>query len=226
MMKADEREQVIVYSKAAALMTRPLPSFPEPRVWTWQCKDGYDLKNSTTHSETVQIWQDFKDLHQRNDPQRDEWDLLYETIPLTTLHFSNVLKLKPPPSQPSPFTNEPEFMLESSLDNEVPLLPNHPQPSDLHIPSDLPLFDQSEEQAWNQLKIVLLTNTVPDITQLHSFDSTISTPEWSHSQVLEDWDKVSKMLGDTDHVVKTHNCTCIRTFVTYMIQNHADVVTL
>ena len=71
MMKADEREWAIFYSKAATQMIHPLLSFPGPRVWTWWHKDGYDLKSSTTCSEAVQIWWDFKDSYPQYDPQRD-----------------------------------------------------------------------------------------------------------------------------------------------------------
>jgi len=60
------------------------------------------------------------------------------------------------------------------------------EPSDAPAPSDLPAFDQGEEPAWRQPKIVLQSNTLPDITQPHSFDDTIAAPEWSHSQGLED----------------------------------------
>ena len=249
-MKADERERAVFYSKAAAQMTHPLPSFPGPRVWTWQRKDGYDLKSSTTRSDAIQIWRDFEDSHRRYDPQRDEWDLFYEAIPSTTPHFSGILKLKSPSYQLSPSANEPNFeMLESSLDmhnDELPPLPDDPQPPDLPIPSDLPAFDQSGEKAWKQPKIMPRSNMAPDIGQPHSFDSAITAPEWSHSQGLEDhlygrfgfsplhcqsscsnealsWDKICKTLGDTVHAVENRNCSCIRAFVTYMIQNHADI---
>ena len=48
-------------------------------------------------------------------------------------------------------------------DNKLPLLSDDPQLSDFPIPSDLPAFNQSKEQAWNQPKIVPWTITVPDI---------------------------------------------------------------
>ena len=250
MMKADEREWAVFYSKAATQMTHPLLSFLGPRVWTWQHKDGYDLKSSTTRSEAIQIWRDFEDSHWQYDPQRDEWDLFYEAIPSTTPHFSSILKLKSLSYQLSPSVNEPNFeMLESSLDmhnDELPPLPDDPQPPDLPIPSDLPVFDQSGEKAWKQPKIMPQSNMVPDIGQPHSFNSAITTLEWSHNQGLEDhlygqfsfsllhcqsscsnevlsWDKICKTLGDMVHTVENCNCSCIRVFVTYMIQNHADI---
>ena len=61
-MKADERERVIFYSKAAAQATHPLPTFPGPRVWAWWCnKDGYDERVPTTCSKAIQIFHQFEE---------------------------------------------------------------------------------------------------------------------------------------------------------------------
>ena len=135
-------------------------------------------------------------------------------------------------------------------DDELPLSnvdpqADVPQQSNTHTPSDLPAFDQGEQLAWRQLKIVPQGKTLPDNSQPHSFDNTITTPEWSHNQGLDDhlynwfsfsplnhqslcsydaldWNKVSKTLGDTASTVEHRNCSCIRAFLTHMILNHTD----
>ena len=105
--KADERERAIFYSKAAAQATHPLPTFPGPRVWTWRHnKDGYDERIPTTHSEAIQIFHQFEESQRRYDPQRDEWDIFYESIPSSILHYSDALNSKFSSSSPSLFTNE------------------------------------------------------------------------------------------------------------------------
>lgn len=106
-------------------------------------------------------------------------------------------------------------------------------------------FDQGEQPAWRQPKIVPQGKTLPDNSQPHSFDNTIIAPEWSHNQGLEDhlynrfcfsllnhqsqctdealdWDKVSKTLRDTASTVEHYNRLCIRAFITHMILNHTD----
>ena len=105
--KADERERAIFYSKAAAQATHPLPTFPGPRVWTWRHnKDGYDERIPTTRSEAIQIFHQFEESQRRYDPQRDEWDIFYESIPSSILHYSDALNSKFSSSSPSLFTNE------------------------------------------------------------------------------------------------------------------------
>ena len=47
--KADERERAIFYSKVAAQVAHPLPSFLRPRVWTWKRSEGdYNTKIPAT----------------------------------------------------------------------------------------------------------------------------------------------------------------------------------
>ena len=106
-MKADEREWAIFYSKAAAQAMHPLPTFPGTRVWMWRHnKDGYDERVPITHSGAIQIFHQFKESQRRYDPQRDEWDIFYESIPSSILHYSDALNSKFLSSSPSLFTNE------------------------------------------------------------------------------------------------------------------------
>ena len=106
-MKADEGERAIFYSKAAAQATHPLPTFPGLRVWTWQHnKNGYDERVLTTCSEAIQIFHQFEESQWWYDPQRDEWDIFYESIPLSILHYSDALNSKFSSSSPSLFMNE------------------------------------------------------------------------------------------------------------------------
>ena len=106
-MKADEREQVIFYSKVAAQAMHPLLTFPGLRVWTWQHnKDGYDERVPTTHSKAIQIFHQFEESQRQYNPQRDEWDIFYESIPSSILHYSDTLNSKFSSSSPSLFTNE------------------------------------------------------------------------------------------------------------------------
>ena len=101
------REQVIFYSKAAAQATHPLPTFPGLRVqMSWHNKDGYDERVPTTRSEAIQIFHQFKESQQQYDPQRDEWDIFYESIPSTILHYNDTLNSKFLSSSPSLFMNE------------------------------------------------------------------------------------------------------------------------
>ena len=110
MTKADEREWTIFHSKAAAQTTHPLPTFPGPRVWIWQHdKDEYDVRVPTTCSEAIQLFQQFEDSQQWYDPQRDEWDIFYKSIPLSILHHSDVLNSKFFSSLPSLFVSELKF---------------------------------------------------------------------------------------------------------------------
>ena len=106
-MKADEREWAIFYSKVAAQAMHPLPTFPSLRVWMWRHnKDGYDERVPTTHSEAIQIFHQFEESQWWYDPQRDEWDIFYESIPSSTLHYGDTLNSKFLSSFPSLFTNE------------------------------------------------------------------------------------------------------------------------
>lgn len=123
-MKADERERAIFYSKVAAQAAHPLPSFPGPRVWTWKHSEGgFNTKIPATQAEATQIWWDFEDSHRWCNPQRDEWDLFYKTIPSTTPHFRDILK-NPLTWPLSPFVNQPDF---GSVDLDMPI-----STSDMH----------------------------------------------------------------------------------------------
>ena len=85
----------------------PLLTFPGLRVWTWwHNKDGYDERVPTTHSKAIQIFHHFEESQQWYDPQRDEWDIFYESIPSSILHYSDALNSKFLSSSPSLFTNE------------------------------------------------------------------------------------------------------------------------
>ena len=124
-MKVDERERAIFYSKAAVQATHPLPTFPGPRVWIWQHdKEEYDVRVPTTRSEAIQLFRQFEDSQRRYDPQRDEWDIFYESIPSSILHYSDALNSKFSSSSQSLFANEGNDTFDFGMRQPSPDMPD------------------------------------------------------------------------------------------------------
>ena len=196
MIKVDEKERAICYSKAASQTTHPHPSFLGPRgmdvemFWRWPW-----YKNSNN-------------FHWGSPDLVRLWRLLSAVWPsegwMGSILWENSFDHSALQCHPENFTHvptlslcesawfetvDPGFEMSMNMHDDKPLLFNVDPQTDVLQQSDaptlfnLPVFNQGEQPDWRQLKAVWQSNT---LSHPHSFNNTIVAPEWSHNQGLED----------------------------------------
>ena len=105
-----------------------------------------------------------KQAHQWDDPQRDKWDIFYESIPLSTLHY-NALNSKFSSSLWSLFVNELSLgndTFDFGMQQPSPDMPNiNVQTDELQLPevnttpkAHTPLKPHAPVDAWDSVSII------------------------------------------------------------------------